>query len=82
VLEIIFSNNAQLENFKLKIKPSLLTYLNKEVGYTQLDIKERISETDQEKKSKHLSDIDKIKHLSEKNPAFQKFRQEFNLDFE
>jgi DNA polymerase III subunit gamma/tau len=82
ILEITFANNAQLDNFKSKVKPSLLSYLQQEIGYLLLEIREIIAETNQENRAKHLSDTEKLKHLSEKNPVFQRFRQEFNLDFE
>jgi len=82
LLEIIFSNNAQLDNFKTRVKPSLISLLQQEIGYSTIEIREVITETNLESRSKHLSDTEKLKHLAEKNPVFQKFRQEFNLDFE
>jgi DNA polymerase III subunit gamma/tau len=80
--EIIFNNNAQLDNFKKIIKPSLMSYLHKELGYDLLKIQEIVTDSKSVQQSKHLSDIEKIKYLTEKNPVFQKFRQEFNLDFD
>jgi DNA polymerase-3 subunit gamma/tau len=81
-VEVVFRNNTQISDFRTKIKPSLLSFLQKELENTTIEVIEIIDVKDQVKQAIHFSDNDKLKLLIEKNPALQKLRQEFNLDFD
>lgn len=82
LIELNFFNNAQVDEFKFKIKPSLLSLLRNDLKNTRLEIKETIQGEEYQSNTKYYTDADKLKYMAEKNPALQKLRQEFNLDFE
>ncbi len=81
-IEVVFLNNAQLIDFKQKIKISLLASLKESLKNYSLEIIELIQGEEYQPNTKHYTDTDKLKHMIEKNPSLQKLRQEFNLDFE
>jgi DNA polymerase III subunit gamma/tau len=81
-IEISFRNNALIDVFKTKIKPSLQMFLRSKLNHAGIEIEEKIIEDNTQTPLKHYSDAEKLKHMMEKNPALQKLRQEFNLDIE
>lgn len=81
-VQVFFRNNAQIEDFKLNIKPSLLSSLRSSIQSPSLEITEMLKDMEDAPQTKHYSDSDKLKHMIEKNPVLQKLYQEFNLDFE
>jgi hypothetical protein len=82
IIQLQFRNNTQIEDFKRRIKASLLSGLRKNLGKPSLEIEEIIYEDDDPTPSKHLTDKDKLRHMIEKNPLLKKLYQDFHLDFE
>jgi DNA polymerase-3 subunit gamma/tau len=82
IIVITFRNNAQVEEFKANIKPQLLVFLKEKFGEIDLNISETIVEDITPNQKKHYSDSEKLKFMIEKNPALQKLKQDFNLDFD
>lgn len=82
VILISFRNNALIDTFRTKVKQPLLTFLRSKLENVIIAIEEKILEENDQTPKKHFSDAEKFKHMIEKNPALQKLRQDFNLDFE
>lgn len=82
IISVSFRNNALIDAFKTKVKQQLLSSLRIKLENTGVEIEEKIAEEGNQTPVKHYSDAEKFKHMMEKNPALQKLRQEFNLDFE
>ena len=81
-INIFFRNNAQLDEFKQKIKPSLVSFLSNKLNNTQINLEADIYKEDKKPEAKFLNEMDKLKHMASKNPVLQKLKQDFNLDFE
>lgn len=81
-IEIYFQNNAQLEEFRHRLKPSLVSHIRNSLGVTDIEIIEQVVDADKLVKPKLFSDNERFKQLSEKNPALLKLKNLFNLDFE
>ena len=81
-LNIEFRNNALVDEFKKQHKTDLLSFLRNELNLDSIEIKEVILEAEEQSKARYYTDLDKLKYMIEKNPALQKLRQDFNLDFE
>ncbi|MBN1117970.1 MAG: hypothetical protein JXA77_12230 [Bacteroidales bacterium] len=81
-LELVFQNNAQLEDFKLRAKPGLLSYLKEKLETDAFDILENVAEVEKMEKPTLYSDQEKLSHMVEKNPALQKLKNKFKLDFD
>jgi hypothetical protein len=82
VIQVQFRNNGQIDDFKSKIKPPLLAFLRTRLRNNLLEIEEVLQSEEFQPNAKHYTDSDKLKYMTEKNPALQKLRQEFNLDFD
>ncbi|MBN1598194.1 MAG: DNA polymerase III subunit gamma/tau [Bacteroidales bacterium] len=82
IIALQFRNNAQVDDFKLNFKQSVTEYLRDNLKNNLIEINEIIIENESQPVSKFLTDIDKLKYMTEKNPAIQKLKQDFNLDFE
>jgi DNA polymerase-3 subunit gamma/tau len=78
-IEFTISNPLQEEEL-LKLKPSLLNFLKKELSNSNLDLVVKISEN-QEGNKRLYTDQEKFDHLAEKNPGLIKLKQQFGLDF-
>ncbi|MBN2347196.1 MAG: DNA polymerase III subunit gamma/tau [Bacteroidales bacterium] len=82
-IKIEIQNNAQLEDFKTKVKPEMLSFLRKELKNNAISISEVISEKSEDLTNKrYFTEEDKLKRMVEKNPALNNLKQHFNLDFE
>jgi DNA polymerase-3 subunit gamma/tau len=81
---IVFSfiNNAQMQEFKQKIRPLMVSFFKERTDLTGINIEAILYKEDKEPDAKFLTEVDKLKHMTSKNPVLQKLRQEFNLDFE
>lgn len=82
VVELYFQNNAQLEEFKQRLKPSFISHIRNAVGIQELDVEELVIETEKLAKPKLFSDNERFKQLSDKNPALLTLKNLFKLDFE
>ncbi|MBN1952722.1 MAG: hypothetical protein JW801_16085 [Bacteroidales bacterium] len=71
-----------LAEFRQNYKIPLLAYLKENLQNSLLEFEETILDIESSSITKHYTDLDKLKHMIEKNPALQKLRQEFNLDFD
>lgn len=76
-------NGTQEAEFNHDLKHRLVNYLKNNFNNDHVDIKVRVREDPEENSNGKLyTDDDKFKFMSEKNPALQKLKQQFNLDFE
>lgn len=82
ILTVYFRNHALIDGFKLKPKISIINFLKDKLENSGIEIEEKIIEDSSQTPVRHYSDAEKFKYMAEKNPALQKLRQEFNLDFE
>jgi DNA polymerase III subunit gamma/tau len=81
-IRISFPNNTMQAEFKLSFKAPLLEFLREKLNNQSVQFEEIIPDPDSSLKKKYYTNLDKLKHMAEKNPALQKLRQDFNLDFE
>ncbi len=81
-IEVFFQNNAQLEEFKQRLKPSLISHMRNSFGISEIEIIEQVVDAEKLVKPKLFSDSERFKQLSEKNPALLKLKNLFSLDFE
>jgi DNA polymerase-3 subunit gamma/tau len=75
-------NGTQEAEFNHDVKQRLINYLRNKFQNDDVDINVRISKEKEESQGKLYTDDDKFKYMSEKNPALQKLKQQFNLDFD
>ncbi len=73
-------NNPLQEEEVQKIKTTLVTFLQKELLNSNIQLVTIVSETPQGNK-KFYTDKEKFEHLAQKNPSLLKFKQQFGLDF-
>lgn len=81
-LELEMKNNAQAEDFRTKVKPALMNFLRKELHNDLIELEEKIIEDNGKGAKKLYTTEDKYKYMSQKNPALEQLKQDFNLDFE
>ncbi len=81
-ITIFFRNNAQVADFKENIRSLLTAFIKDKLEYEEFSIEADIFQDEKEPKAKFLTEKDKLKHMTSKNLALQKLKQEFNLDFE
>ena len=78
-----FDNNAQMEEFRTRIKPELKAWLREKLNNYLIELNELIENQNEDKDTTNLYTVqDKFKHMVQKNPALQQLKQKFNLDFE
>jgi DNA polymerase-3 subunit gamma/tau len=80
IIEIVFSNQAQQDDFAKNIKQDMTEFIRQELKNDNISIEMIISEKEQ--KNLLYTDEDKFKHLLAKNPSLGKLKQQLNLDFE
>lgn len=78
---ISFQNNTLLDEFRLKIKPSLFSYLRSNFN-NSIEIIDEIATIENIEKPLLYSDNEKLQHMIQKNPALLILKSKFNLDFE
>ncbi|MBN2484389.1 MAG: hypothetical protein JXB34_00300 [Bacteroidales bacterium] len=81
-LTFYFQNNSLLDEYKLRVKPSLLSHLRTALNNEMLEISEVVADAEHIEKPRLFSDNEKLQHMIEKNPALQKLKTRFNLDFD
>ena len=74
-------NASQLEDFTINIKQDLHQYLRRQLNNSLIQIVPVLNETETAGKKIYTAE-DKFQHMSSKNPQLDKFKQQFNLDFE
>ena len=79
-VEIVFSNQAQQDDFVKNLKQEMTEFLRNELQNDNISIEMVISETEQ--KNLLYTEEDKFRHMLAKNPALGKLKQQMNLDFE
>jgi DNA polymerase-3 subunit gamma/tau len=80
VIRLSMNNTAQEEDFNQNIKNDLLQYLRNELQNDTLTI-EILAQEHQQQSVLYTSE-EKFKYMSSKNPALEKLKKEWNLDFE
>jgi hypothetical protein len=79
---LTFQSKTLVEDYKLKVRPSLISFLRQAFSNELLDINEIIADSETVEKPKLYSDSEKLQHMIGKNPALQKLKTRFNLDFD
>lgn len=81
-ITVFFRNNAQVADFKENIRSLLAADIKDKLGYEEFSIEAEILQDDNEPQAKFLTEKDRLNHMTSKNQALKKLKQEFNLDFE
>ncbi len=83
IILVELKNGTQEAEFNHDVKHRLINYLKNQFNNDYIDIKVRLSKDEEEDGGGKLyTDDDKFRFMSEKNPALQKLKQQFNLDFD
>jgi len=80
-ISLLLDNAAQMQEFDNNIRNGLLDFLKKELRNSFIHIYSRLEKNDNGKKVLYTPE-ERFQYLSRKNPALNKLRQQFNLDFE
>lgn len=80
IIEYTLHNSDQQDDFIKMIKQDLLEFLVRELKNSKIQIVTNIIEAQEVKKP--YTPEEKFEHMSKKNPALNKLKQQFNLDFE
>ncbi|MDP4209611.1 MAG: DNA polymerase III subunit gamma/tau [Bacteroidota bacterium] len=78
-IEFTLNNSLQEEEVQ-KLKPVLVSYLQRELSNNKIDLATSIAEAPVGTR-RVLNDREKFELLAEKNPALLNFKQQFGLDF-
>jgi hypothetical protein len=81
-IQISFQNNAQLEEYQLRLRPILLKDFKEAFKNEYIEITEVVVDAEKMDKPNLLSDKEKLEKMIEKNPALQSLKNKFKLDFE
>jgi DNA polymerase-3 subunit gamma/tau len=76
-----FNNSAQMDEFVTEIKKELTDYLAQALDNNVFSIIPRLPEKSDAGKKLYTQE-DKYEYLRQKNPAIEKMKKDFNLDFE
>lgn len=79
IIEFTISNPLQEEEL-IKLKPSLLNFLRKELSNNTMDLVTKMTDAPQDHR-RFYTDQEKFDHLVEKNPSLLNLKQQFGLDF-
>ena len=77
---LLLSNKAQKDYFDQKFKQELVKHLVNELSNTKIRFITKVNNDTGD--SAPYTDEEKLKHLSEKNPAVDKLRKEFGLEYD
>ena len=81
-IEITFENEHLMEDFNDSVKVQLLNYLRKELSNNSISLKTMTEEKEGNGKKLIYTPEEKYLYLARKNPALEKFKQQFNLELE
>jgi DNA polymerase III alpha subunit (gram-positive type) len=81
IIQITLNTNAQREYFIETIKPELIRFMSKKFGEVEFVFETNLIDNETTAK-KVYTDHDKLAYLTGKNPALEKLRTRFNLDFD
>ncbi len=77
-----FGNSSLLEEFEHSFQQRAKYYLRQNLKNDFIELELKISEQAKTNTNILYTPQDKFKYLTEKNPLLEKFRQDFNLDYE
>ena len=80
-IEISFQNSAILEEYKMRLKPSLISELREALKNEYLEMSEMVLDSEKMERPILLSEKEKLQSMIEKNPALLLLKKKFNLDF-
>lgn len=80
-IELLLDNTAQLDEFNKNVKNELTSFLKQELKNSFLNISARLDVQENGKKMIYTTE-ERFQYLSKKNPALNRLKQQFNLDFE
>jgi len=80
-VDLTLDNATQVEEFNNSIKSGILEYLKKELKNSFIRIQTHLEQKENGKKVLYTPE-ERFQYLSRKNPALNKLKQQFNLDFE
>ncbi len=78
ILEL--SNKAQKDYFDQKYRRSVLLHLKKELSNSKIEFQTKLGDTTE--KTTPYTDEEKYKYMAEKNPALDKLRNDFGLEYD
>ncbi len=81
ILEVVFSNSTQIEQFDREIRQDLMEFLEASLRNNLFRIEPVVSETEQKQNNLYTPE-QKYDHMLKKNPNLGKLKKRFNLDFE
>ncbi len=81
-ISLDFQNKAILDEFVSRIRPGMLSFLREVLNNPYIEIKEILAELDNIERPTLVSDNERLKNMSEKNPSLLKLKNKFNLDFD
>ncbi len=81
-IELVFQNSAQIEEYKLRLRPSLINELKETFNNHYIELVERLAESENMLKPNLLSNKEILEKMITKNPALDSLRKKFNLDFD
>jgi len=81
-IELVLENDHLKEDFIHNVKTPLLTYLRRELLNNSINLKISVEENANNGKKMLYTPEEKYSYLVKKNPALEKFKQQFNLELE
>ncbi len=81
-IELIFQNNAQIEEYKIRLRPTLINELKEALNNHYIELIERLADSEKMIKPNLLSNKEVLEKMITKNPALESLRKKFNLDFD
>jgi DNA polymerase III subunit gamma/tau len=81
-IKVYFNNKTQIEDFKTRVRADILSFLRKELNNDTIELTELLEDNEENNQNNLYTAEDKFRHMAEKNPALNKLKQQFNLDFE
>lgn len=82
LITLTFQNNTIVEDFRIRVKPALLSYFRSSIDSEAIEVTEVVVEAEMMEKPTIYSDNEKFQHMITKNPSLQKLKSLFNLDFD
>lgn len=80
---VLFQNQTQLNHFSDSIRKDFVKFLCEKLAVETIDLVPLLDDQQNNiTKPNFLTDAEKLDYLAQKNPAFNKLRQDFDLDFD
>lgn len=71
-----------MDEFIARIKPKMISFLSDKLNNPKLELLESLIGMENIKKPTLLNDTERLKNMTDKNPALLKLKTKFNLDFD